>query len=334
MLPAAAALKKQGANNGATVAFLISTPESGVDSISITYALLDPIMTLARPISAFVTAFTAGILENLRNPPKQTFITEASTNCPVDNCCDGVDCSPEQHRNHHTFIDRLRRGSAYAIGELWGELAVWFFIGIFLAGVITALVPDDVVAMYLGGGIFSMFLMLGVGVPLYICATASTPVAAALILKGVSPGTALIFLLVGPATNITSLSVLVSLLGKRATALYLSSIVFVSLACGLALDAIYLHLDISARAIAGQAAELIPWWLQMGSAVFLLVISVQPVLKALRGMAARLFGEKGKDGHGGCGCDSCNEEEKLASFPVIKKEGQGHSAACGCSLHK
>ena len=119
------------------------------------------------------------------------------------------------------------------MGELWADIASWFFVGLILAGGITVLVPDDLMTRYLGGGLDSMLIMLVAGVPMYICATASTPVAAALILKGVSPGAALVFLLVGPATNITSLTVVVKILGKRATALYLSSLALCGVAFGL-----------------------------------------------------------------------------------------------------
>ena len=127
----------------------------------------------------------------------------------------------------------------YSLGELWGDIAGWFFIGVLLAGIITAAIPEDIFSSHLGGGISAMLLMLAVGIPLYICATASTPIAAALILKGVSPGAALVFLLVGPATNLASLSVLVGFLGKRSTTLYLAVIASVSVLAGLVLDQVY-----------------------------------------------------------------------------------------------
>ena len=226
VLPAAAALKKQGANNGATAAFLIATPESGVDSMVVSYALLDPLMTIARPIAAFLTAVIAGITENIRNPPEhQTMIVDQS--CPIDNCCNGDNCSPTEHANHHSNREKAWAGFRFAFMELWPELAGWFFVGLLLGGIITALVPDNFLPLYLGGGLAAMLLMVAVGIPIYICATASTPIAAALILKGVSPGTALVFLLAGPATNITSLSVLTTILGKRGTALYLVNIAVV-----------------------------------------------------------------------------------------------------------
>jgi len=298
VLPAAASLKKQGANNGATTAFLISTPESGVDSISITWALLDPLMTVARPVSAFISALAAGCTENFLNPPDKAGQVTPDLSCPIDNCCDGSDCPPDTHRHHHSLTEKIRRGIHYAATDLWADLAGWFFAGILLAGLINVLVPDAVIARYLGGGPSSMLLMLAFGIPLYICATASTPIAAAFIMKGVSPGTALVFLLVGPATNITSLSVLVGLLGKRATVVYLTSIAFVSVLCGLALDAIYLSLGISAVAAAGQAAEVLPAQLMTAATVLLLALSIRP-------LSATVLGWFGRGESCGCGSKAC-----------------------------
>ncbi len=282
VLPAAASLKRQGANNGATMAFLISTPESGVDSIAITYALLDPIMTIARPVAAFITAMVAGISENLfGRKGNALFQSVPDLSCTIDGCCDGLDCTPDEHKSHHSALEKIRAGLIYAFGELWDDIAVWFLVGIVLAGVITVLIPVDVMTHYLGGGLPAMLLMLVVGIPLYICATASTPIAAALILKGISPGAALVFLLVGPATNITSLTVLLEVLGKRATGLYLFSVAFLALVFGLALDQIYSILGISAQAIAGQGAEIIPFWAKLAGAFILLGLSIRPVYKAV-----------------------------------------------------
>jgi uncharacterized protein len=288
VLPAALSLKKQGANNGATTAFMISTPESGVDSVAITYALMDPIMTVARPVVAFITAAVAGISENLlgyRTPARDV---RTDLRCPVDGCCDGVDCPPEVHKHHHTRFEKIVAGLRFAFTDFWGDLAGWFLFGILLAGAITTLIPDDVFNRYLGSGWQAMVLMLAVGIPLYICATASTPIAAALILKGVSPGAALVFLLAGPATNIASLTVLVGILGKRAAALYVTAIAVCAVGFGLILDKVYASLGISAVALAGQASEVIPPWLQWAGVLFLLAVSVKPVGRALRARIGRL----------------------------------------------
>lgn len=280
-------LRKQGANNGATTAFLISTPESGVDSISITYALLDPIMTVARPFVAFVTAAVAGIGENLfgNNGHRQRIIPDLS--CPVDNCCDGQNCDPETHRRHHTFFEKIKAGVIYAFGDLWEDIAKWFLFGVLLAGIITVLIPDDVFSRYLGSGLSAMLLMLAIGIPLYICATASTPIAAALIIKGVSPGAALVFLLVGPATNVASLTVVTGILGRRATAIYLSTIAVSAVSFGLLVDQVYARLGISAQAMVGQASEVMPLWIQASGAVWVMALSVKPLYRMTASLKMR-----------------------------------------------
>jgi hypothetical protein len=282
VLPAAVALKKQGANNGAVTSFLISTPESGVDSIAITYALMDPIMTVVRPVAAFFTAFAAGISENLLGKPQVERTLAPDLTCPVDGCCDGKDCSPEEHRNHHSLTEKIRAGFGFAFTDVWGDLAVWFFFGLLLSGIITVMVPESIFDRYMGGGLGAMLIMLAVGIPIYICATASTPIAATLILQGVSPGAALVFLMTGPATNVTSLTVLIRVLGRRAAAIYLFSIAVCAVIFGLLVDGIYRSLDISARAVAGQAGETIPHSLELAGAVFILLLSLKPVWRFVR----------------------------------------------------
>ena len=150
VLPAAVSLRKQGANTGATTAFLISTPESGVDSLAITYALLDPVMTVARPVAAFATATAAGIAENAFNDSEDENGIAADLTCPVDACCDGVNCPPEEHKQHHTFKQKVFAGLKYALTDVWHDMAGWFLIGILLAGLITALVPDEIMVRFLG----------------------------------------------------------------------------------------------------------------------------------------------------------------------------------------
>ena len=282
VLPAAVALRKRGANKGATTAFLISTPESGIDSIAITYALLDPIMTVARPVAAFITATAAGITENLVHYRKTRETVEPDLSCSVDACCDGQDCPPEAHALHHTLSEKIVAGFRFAFTEIWGDMAGWFLIGLVIAGAITAAIPEDLITRYLGGGLPAMLFMLAVGIPLYICATASTPIAAALILKGISPGAALVFLMAGPATNITSLTVLLGTLGKRATAIYLATIAVSSVLFGLAVDHLYIYLGFSARAVVGQAGEIIPPWAQWMGALILLALSVKPLWMRLK----------------------------------------------------
>ncbi len=318
MLPAAASLKRQGAGRGAVASFLVSTPETGVDSLAVTYALLDPIMTIARPLAALVTAVATGLGMNLLPREKSRDLPQApDLSCPVDNCCDGVDCPPEVHQHHHSRLQKLRAGLVYALGELWDGLAGWFLLGVILAALIAALVPAEVMTRYLGGGVGSMLIMLGVGVPLYICASASTPIAAALILKGVSPGAALVFLLAGPATNVTSLTVLVGVLGKRGAALYLAGIALGAVLCGLMVDQVYAMLGVSASAVVGAAGEVVPAWLRVAGAVLLLAMSVRPLYKLAR---KKLGPKAGPEAPPVQGLDS------LAP-------GGCHTPGCGCGKH-
>ncbi len=297
VLPAAAALKKQGANKGATAAFLISTPESGVDSISITYALLDPIMTVARPVSAFLSAMAAGVGINLLQPPSSHPKPLSLESAVPSDCGCSESCSVPVEKKERApgIFSKLGTGLRYAATDIWGDLAGWFFVGLVAAGVITVLIPDEAIASYLGGGLSSMLLMLCLGIPLYICATASTPIAAAFIVKGVSPGTALVFLLVGPATNVTSMSVLLGILGKKATALYLGAMASIAVLCGLALDFVYFSLGISAVAIAGEHSDILPERVSLAAVLILLFLSVPPLLTAIRNRSSK----KGVD----CGCD-------------------------------
>lgn len=284
VLPAAVALKKQGATKGATTAFLISTPESGVDSIAISYALLDPIMTVIRPVAALVTAIIAGCVENSLDWPQHQASPDSSCR-KSDNTGDrNAPDNPAEFSRHDNRWTKVKKSLRYAIIDVWGDIAVWFFGGLLIAGLIMTLIPEELMIKWLNGGFSSMLIMLAVGIPLYICATASTPVAAALILKGVSPGAALVFLLVGPATNITSLSVLISILGKKSTFRYLLILSCSAVLFGLGVDQLYRIADISPQAIIGEASEIVPYGLKLGGACLLIALSIQPFSSWLKKM--------------------------------------------------
>ncbi|MBN2644349.1 MAG: permease [Desulfuromonadaceae bacterium] len=253
VLPAALTLKQQGANRGAVAAFLIATPESGVDSIAVSYALLDPLLTVVRPVAALLTAVCAGVVENLL--PQQEVPEPAALPATA---------------KRRSFSEGMR----YAFTSVWRGMAGWFFLGLLLAGMISVLVPESLMQRWLGGGLPSMLIMLVVGIPLYICASASTPIAAALIMQGVSPGAALVFLLAGPATNATSLTVLLNLLGRRATLIYLMVLALGAILSGLTVDALYTLFDIEVRARLGAGATMVPPLWQGLSAGLLLLLSL------------------------------------------------------------
>ena len=269
VVPTAISLQKRGATRGATVSFLISTPETGVDSVAITYALLDPIMTIFRPLATFVTAVSAGILDNLlikdkdkgknKNSALTTLQTIPLATPPSEDasCSCGGACSIPTQQGQ-SLTQRIYDGIKYAYVELLGDISKWLIVGIVIAGVISYAIPQSMITSYLGGGIGSMLIMLVIGIPLYICATASTPLAAAFVAKGMSPGTAFVFLLAGPATNAATITMVAKFLGKRSAALYLASIGIFSIAFGLLLDFIYLRMGIEATSIVGHASEILP----------------------------------------------------------------------------
>jgi uncharacterized membrane protein YraQ (UPF0718 family) len=263
VVPTAMALRKQGASKAATLSFLISTPESSIDSIALTYALIDPVMTIFRPIAAFITGFVSGVAEILLG--KKDVSPEPEKEC--------IHCACEIDEPHtHALPDRLKAGLRFAFVELLTDISRWFLIGMLLAGAITYAIPDTLIESYLGAGILSMLIMLVVGLPLYVCAVASTPIAAVLLMKGMSPGAALIFLLVGPATNAASFSVIAKMLGLRTSVIYVLSIAVCALLLGLVLNEIYPLLGIDLKQTVGHAHQMIPLWLKWITAVPLTLV--------------------------------------------------------------
>jgi len=273
VIPAAIGLRQQGASKGATASFLVSVPETGVDSIAITWALLDPLMTVIRPVAAFLTAILTGTLIN-RLPDHQTSPTAEKPACSCSDEKSGKAIQGEKEG----ILTRLLGGLRYAFGSLLKDIGQWLMLGILIAGIISFLVPDDFIAAYLGGGFGSLLLMLLVGIPLYICASASTPIAAALVLKGLSPGAALVFLLAGPATNAATLTVIAKHLGKAATAIYLLAIAACSLALGWLTNAIYSGFAIDITAWAGHADHTENSKLHLVATLILLVLLLKNYL--------------------------------------------------------
>lgn len=268
VLPTAAGLRRQGAAKGPTAAFMISTPETGVDSIAVTWALLDPFMAVVRPVSAFFTALVTGTMVQamdrdkgpspLLSPASGPFAAPGMS--PDSSPCRGgaaCGCSPVQARggpvegplDKASPRQRLRAGMAFAFGDLFRDIAPWFLLGVLVAGAISAWLTPEMVSLWLGRPLPAMLAMLVISVPLYVCATASTPIAAALVLKGLNPGAALVFLLAGPAVNAAALTVIGKILGRQATAIYVSGIVICTLGLGLLVDWIYLRTDFMAGAL-------------------------------------------------------------------------------------
>ena len=287
VVPAVAGFKRQGANNGACLSFLTSTPETGIDSIALTYSLLGPILTVMRPVTAFISAMCAGLVENYtRKTYAESGAVSVNLTCPIDDCCDGIDCDSESHMRRHTFSEKLRAGMRFAFDDLMDDLAIWFVVGICLAGIINVLVPSSWVNAALGSGIISYLLAIVISGPMYVCATLSTPVAAALVMKGMSPGAALVMLMVGPATNVPTIAMVGGLLGKRALGIYIGSIMVVSLVMAYATDTIYKSFGISPKVYLGLTGESVLW--ENAEVIAAIVLSVL-ILRVLWRNYLRLY---------------------------------------------
>lgn len=297
VLPTAIGLRRQGATPGATVSFLIATPETGVDSISLTYALMDPLITVFRPLAAVITAVSAGLLTNFvgipRVPARAPSHTVAEQASPRDDCCDDHHDHDEDHdlsrqlngavgNAFERFDPRraLRQILRYAFRQLLDETSYWLVLGVVLSGIVAALIPSHFFEQYFNHEVSSMLVMLGIGIPIYTCASASTPLAAALVIKGLNPGAALVFLLSGPATNLGSIVVLFKFLGARIVAIYLTAIVVTTLAAGFALNALYRWWNLDPKVSFGQATTGLPDSVKVAGAIVLIALLISSLWRA------------------------------------------------------
>jgi uncharacterized membrane protein YraQ (UPF0718 family) len=207
VIPTGMSFHKNGAANGPTVSFLISTPQTGVDSILATYSLLGLPMAIIRPIIAFVTGIVGGGLTN------------KITNLEVQENHDG------EYEDNRARKGKLYRTFKYAFVDFLNDIAKWLVIGLLIAALIAVIVPDDFFTKTIGNEYLSMLLVLLASVPLYVCATGSVPIAAVLLMKGLSPGAAIVFLMAGPATNAATITVIGKVLGKKSLIGYMVSII-------------------------------------------------------------------------------------------------------------
>lgn len=222
VIPTAMALYKEGASKGSVVAFLIATPQTGVDSIIATYSLLGLPFAVIRPIAAFFTALFAGLTTNL-------FTAQESAPAPVQRAAD-------QPATPLSFTQKLKRVFQYGYVEMMEDIGKMLLFGLVVAGLIAYFVPDNFFTIFGNNTILTMLLVLIVAVPMYVCATGSIPIAIALMLKGMSPGTALVLLMAGPAANIASMLVIGKVLGKKTFALYLTTLVIGAVCSGMIID--------------------------------------------------------------------------------------------------
>jgi hypothetical protein len=267
VLPVAVAMRRTGASREATVSFMISTPETGVDSVAVSYALLGPFMAVARPLAAVASAVFTGLLVALAPAEGQ-----AGTSLPAPACDDC--CSQPAVRQTPGPWARTRSGIVYAFTDILDDILVWLVIGLVVAGAVTTYLPPDFLNTW-GSGPLAMAVMLVAGIPLYICATASTPLAAAFLIAGVSPGAVMVFMLAGPATNVATLAVVRREMGSAVAILYLAGICVSAVAAGLAIDAVVASLGIDIAAELAAADEFVPAWLAQASSVVLALLAAR-----------------------------------------------------------
>jgi len=259
VIPVAASLRRHGATRGATTAFLLSTPQTGVDSIFVTFSLLGATFAIFRPIAALVTGLIGGWLVTLLVSEDRTENGTVAGRGVVRSADD---------REQGKFVQFLR----YGFVDLPRDIGKALLVGLIVAGAISVAVPEDYFAGVLGTGIGAKLVMMLIGIPIYVCATGSVPIAAALIAKGISPGAALVFLMTGPATNAATIATVWKTMGKKTAILYLGSVAVCALAGGILLDYVF---TLRAESFAGAHIHLhsmVPAYVNTTCAVVLLAI--------------------------------------------------------------
>jgi uncharacterized membrane protein YraQ (UPF0718 family) len=249
VIPVSMSLHKHGASKGSTIAFLLSTPQTGVDSIFVTLSLLGPVFAVFRPVAALITGLVGGTFVDLFEQGGE------AQKGPAEKCTDES--------------SRVVKGLKYGFVTLPRDIGKAMLLGLVIAAFISALVPDGYFAEKLGTGIFAMVVMMFLGIPVYVCATASVPVAAALILKGLTPGAALVFLMTGPATNAASFITIWKTLGRATAIIYLATVAGCALLGGIVLDLLATRADIN---ITAHPHWMLPDFVKYASAVVLLAI--------------------------------------------------------------
>ncbi len=279
VVPVVVELKKQGANKGSLVSFLVSGPETGADSLSLSYALLGPIMMVARLLSALATAIVTA----------WTVIVLTGKHMPTHDTEDGACCTRSSHAHtqdscRHTSNDspktlwyRFLMGQRCAFTNLLDDVFKYMVLALIFTAVMRTFVP----ATFLGQhsyGLFPMALAVLVALPMYVCASAATPIAAWLILSGISPGVALVFMLAGPASNIATLMVVSNMLGRSAMIVYVVSISVLSILAGQALNTLEAIYNWNILSQTGQG-YILNKQIALALSIFIILCAIKPLRK-------------------------------------------------------
>lgn len=321
VIPVATELRRSGASAPATASFLVATPETGIDSVSISYALLGPIFAVYRPFAAIMSAIITGLLvssikeEYIKSPvadvkqsdspccaskqskeasllsePNVTSccsskapIQEIKINAEASSCCSSNTATISKVPSipssaFSLFFEKTKMGIHYAATKLIDDIIIWLAVGLLFATIIRTFLPQEFLLSY-GSGLPAMLLMIVISIPMYICATASTPIAAGFIMAGLSPGTALVFMMAGPATNISTLGVIKNEMGGAVLIRYLLGVTLCALGFASLLDFYLNYYAINISEQMQHSHELLPYWFGLTCAALITLLSIKPLRK-------------------------------------------------------
>lgn len=250
VVPSSVYMAKNGASKSAVVSFLIATPQTGIDSMIATYGMMGWIFAIFRPIAALIMGIVGGTAIKLfkTDEPNKSIASFKQYEVSEDNCSDDNPTGKKENKFNKMF--------RYSFVEFLDDISMQFVIGLFISGIIAYLIPDQYLKnTSINSGLAGMFIMILVGVPMYVCATASIPIAVTLMLKGFSPGVAFVFLAVGPATNAASFTIIMNVLGKKTAVLYVAMISITAIIFGLLLDKLFIVLNTNPVSMIKQMNE-------------------------------------------------------------------------------
>lgn len=280
VLPVGMSIRRHGASKAATTAFLISTPQTGIDSILVTYSLLGPVFAVFRPLAAFLSGVLGGVLGWWLDPEKdkENVAAGSAAGEVPSGCAGGACCSSPTNDTFiaaaakGTWSRRLGQALRHGFVTLPATIGSALLLGVLIAGAVSAFVPADYFAASLGGGIGAMMAMALAGMVVYVCSTASIPLALGLMHMGVSPGAAFVFLMAGPAMNAAGFTTVWKGLGRRSALLYLFTIFITALGSGLLLDALAVRMGGLSLPHAAHEHAMEGGWFEPMSAVALLAV--------------------------------------------------------------
>ena len=304
VIPTATSLYREGASKGATVSFLISTPQTGVDSILATASVIGIPFAILRPLVAFVTAMAGGAITNRI--------------CKNDN---NVAQKTEEQKTDKSFLQKATGALRYGFIDMIQDIGKWIVIGLVVAAVITVVLPDNFFVSFNNYPLLNMLMILVVSMPMYLCATGSIPIAAALMLKGLSPGAALVLLMAGPATNMATMLVINKVLGRKTLVTYLATIMAGAIGFGLLIDYALpaeWFSNISHSHIGGCCDIVTPWWQTASSVIFTLLLIIGFALKFKKSKKEVITEHKFKIN--GMMCNHCkaNVEKAIAGIEGVR----------------